>query len=188
MLTSVCRRRLSTSAAAGRNWARNVLYSCARFHEPETVGELCELVSNAASVRALGSRHSFSLCADTEGDLISVAKLPTRVTIDEFSATVRCSAGTTYAALANELETHGWALHAMASLPHISVAGAISTATHGSGDTVGNLTTAVRAARYVAADGELRFVVAGEPLLQAVLLGSLGVLTEVTLRVERSYR
>eukprot|EP00966_Prymnesium_polylepis_P309152 7144539-Prymnesium_polylepis.1 len=147
------------------NWARNIEYSNARFHKPDSVAALQSIVRDSDRVRALGSRHSFSRCADTEGDLVQLGSLPRCVSIENRVAT--CSAGTTYADLCDDIEASGWGLHAMASLPHLTVAGAIATATHGSGDRLGNLTTAVAGIEYVGADGELRTLEAGDDRLQA---------------------
>jgi xylitol oxidase len=95
-----------------------------------------------------------------------------------------------YGELALALDAEGWALHNMGSLPHIGVAGATATATHGSGDANGNLSTAVRALRYVGADGEVRDVARGHADFPALVvgLGAYGLVTEVTLAIEPSYR
>jgi alditol oxidase len=95
----------------------------------------------------------------------------------------------TYAALAEALNRAGLALHSLASLPHISVAGAIATGTHGSGDAKGNLATAVRAVEMVTAAGELRTVAADDPDFEGAVvgLGALGAVTRVTLIVEPFY-
>lgn len=180
-------RRLLCGGASQVNWARNVRYACDAFHAPKCIGDLQRLVKESTSVRAVGSRHSFSDCADTGGDLITLSSLPSEVKIDSSVRTVTVSSATTYATLAAALEQDGWALHAMASLPHLSVAGAVATATHGSGIGSANLTSAVEAVEYVAADGELRTARAGDRAMQAVVLASLGIMTKVTLRVQPSF-
>jgi len=88
------------------------------------------------------------------------------------------------------LDSKGFALHNLASLPHISVAGACSTATHGSGDKNGNLSTAVSALEFVVASGDVVKLTRqdGEAFQGAVVsLGALGVITKVTLDVQPSY-
>ena len=142
-------------------------------------------MAQAAHVRALGTGHSFSRIADTEGILVSAAGLPTVADIDAAAATVTVGGGVKYGDLAQRLHAAGWALPNLGSLPHISVAGACATGTHGSGDRNGNLATAVRAMELVTADGGLltlrRGSDAGRFPGAAVSLGALGVVTTLTL-------
>ena len=177
-------------SSAMHNWAGNVRYR-GQVHMPPTVSDLQALVRRSAKLRVLGTRHSFSLVADANlnGDL--VVPMPAisaagYIAIDAEARTVSCSAGTTYAVLAERLHKQGWALHNMASLPHISVMGALATATHGSGHHLGNLTTALTTCRFVNAKGAL-VRASDATTLQAVLLGALGVVTEVTLRIQPAY-
>ena len=138
-----------------RNWAGNVAYGAARFHEPTTVDEVRSVVVSSTEVRCVGSRHSFNAIADTEGDLISLASMPRQVDVDTRRERVTVDGGIRYAELAIHLERNGMALANLASLPHISVAGACATATHGSGIHNGNLATAVTAMQIVKADGDV---------------------------------
>ncbi|WP_229402609.1 FAD-binding protein [Micromonospora okii] len=169
-----------------RNWAGNIRYAAARRHRPSTVDELRRLVAGSARVRAVGSGHSFNRLGDTTGDLVSLAGLPPTVEVDRERATVTVAAAVRYGDLAARLHAAGYALPTMASLPHISVAGAVATATHGSGAGIGNLATAVTALELVTADGELvtvrRDADARFPGM-VVALGALGVVTRVTLDV-----
>lgn len=169
-----------------RNWAGSHEYA-GRVQAPTSVGQLQELVAGAGHVRALGTRHSFTDVADTTGVLVSTLDLPPTVEVGE--DTVRVAAGVRYGDLALELHAHGRALATMASLPHISVGGAVATGTHGSGDRTGSLAAAVAALEYVGADGELRTVRRGDPDFagHVVALGALGVTTHVTLDVEPAY-
>jgi xylitol oxidase len=173
------------------NWAGNVTFSTTRLHRPASVDELQELVSGGERVRALGTGHSFSRIADTTGDLISVAGLPATIEIDEARAKVTVAAGVRYGELARQLHERGFGLRNLGSLPHISVAGACATGTHGSGITNGNLATAVTAMELVTADGELvtlSRVRDGDRFAGAVVgLGCLGVVTRLTLDIERTY-
>jgi xylitol oxidase len=168
----------------GTNWSGNYAYRAGALHRPQTVEALQELVTRARALRTLGSRHSFTAIGDSE-ELVELNTLPGTIEVDG-AQTVRTPGHTTYAALATELNRHGLALHSMASLPHISVAGAIATATHGSGDDTGNLATAVRALEMVRADGGLVTVAAGDPDFEGVVvgLGALGLVTRVTLSVQ----
>ncbi len=178
---------------AGLNWARNLAYGASRFAEPTSVAELQQLVAEAPQVRALGSRHSFTRIADTSGLLVSVAQLPGSVTVtpaaDGRSGVASVPAGMRYAELARALDAQGWALGAMASLPHISVAGAIATGTHGSGDATGSLATAVVGLELVRSDGSIAMIRRGDEGFDGavVALGALGIVTRVELAVEPSY-
>lgn len=169
----------------GTNWSGNYAYRAHALHRPQTLEELQELVAAAPAVRALGSRHSFTSIADSD-QLVALDALDATIEIDSASQAVSVPGHTTYAALAEELNRHGQALHSMASLPHISVAGAIATATHGSGDHKGNLATAVRSMEMVGPAGELVSVAEGDSDFDGIVvgLGALGVVTRVTLAVQ----
>jgi xylitol oxidase len=169
------------------NWAGSHEYAAARIHEPDSVERLQEVVAAARQVRALGTRHSFTDVADTPGDLVSTLGLPATVEIGD--DTVRVAAGVRYGDLAVRLHERGLALATMASLPHISVGGAVATGTHGSGDRTGSLAAAVSGLELVGADGELRPVRRGDPDFDGhvVSVGALGIATHVTLDVEPAY-
>jgi len=177
--------------AALQNWAGNYTYSAARVHRPATVAELQELVAGSRKLRVLGSRHSFNAIADTPEDLVSLERLQGPPVLDRGRRTVTVEAGVRYGELCRWLDAEGFALHNLASLPHISVAGACATATHGSGDRNGNLATAVAALELVSPDGELIVLsreADGELFRGAVVgLGSVGVVTRVSLDVEPAY-
>lgn len=178
-----------STTPAGSNWAGNVHFTAPRFAQPTSVDELAALVRDARRVRAVGSRHSFSALADSDDLMVSVESLPGAVTVDAERRTASVPAGLRYADLARELDAAGWALGAMASLPHITVAGAVATGTHGSGDAAGSLADAVVALEVVRADGELVTVRRGEPDFAGavVALGALGVVTRVELAIEPRY-
>ena len=115
-----------------RNWAGNHTYR-GRVVRPRSVDELQTLVATHDRVKALGTRHSFTDIADTDGVLVSLEGLPPALRIDESRRSVSVSGAATFHTLSQDLHRQGWALATMASLPHISVAGAIATGTHGSG-------------------------------------------------------
>jgi len=169
------------------NWAVNYKYGAARVHHPKTVEQVQELVNQGRNVKALGTRHSFNDIADTPEDLISMEHFDRVLVLDRHRMTVTVQAGITYGRLCEELNREGYALHNLASLPHISVSGACATATHGSGDTNGNLATAVSAMELVRADGSLVHLSRdrdGEEFQGAVVgLGGLGVVTSLTLDI-----
>jgi xylitol oxidase len=174
------------------NWAGNYVYRAARIHQPETVEQIQELVRRSQKIRALGTRHSFNDIADSPGDLISLEHFDKIVDLDRERRAVTVEAGVRYGQLARWLNGEGYALHNLASLPHISVAGACATGTHGSGDRHGNLATAVSAMEFVTGNGD---VVAlsreqdREQLEGAVVgLGGLGVITRLTLDVSPTFQ
>jgi xylitol oxidase len=142
-------------ASTMTNWAGNVRFRAQRLHRPASVSELQLLVARSRRVRALGTGHSFSPVADTTGDLVSVAALRRLIELDADGGTVTVSAGLRYGELAGPLHAAGRALANLGSLPHISVAGACATGTHGSGVSNGSLATAVTAFEMVGADGDL---------------------------------
>ncbi len=168
-----------------RNWAGNVLFTVDDVARPGSVGELQEVVAGARRVRALGTAHSFNRLADTDGVLVSVAGLPPEVEVaaDRHSATV--AAGMRLGELAVRLDAEGVALTSLPSLPHISLAGACATATHGSGEGVRCLAASVRAVEFVAAGGELRRLARGDECFPGavVALGCLGVVTRMEVDV-----
>ncbi|MGZ6674169.1 MAG: D-arabinono-1,4-lactone oxidase [Solirubrobacteraceae bacterium] len=170
------------------NWAGNHVYRATELHRPATLAQLREIVARAPRVHALGTRHSFSDIADS-AELVALEGLAADVDVDRRGQTVTCSAWLKYGELAEALAAHGMGLHNLASLPHISIAGAITTATHGSGDANGNLATAVRAIELVTSDGEVLTVARGEPDFDGLVvgLGALGIVTRVTLDVEPAY-
>lgn len=176
---------MSTPADRLQNWAGNLAYGAIRRHRPQSVEEVQELVAGARRVKALGSRHSFTPLADTPGELISLERLEIGVTVDPQARTARVGGGIRYGELARELHRAGWALANLASLPHISVAGAVATATHGSGDGNPSLASGVIALELVTASGELVRLSRGALDFDGVVvsLGALGVVTALTLEL-----
>ena len=170
-----------------KNWAGNLTYAALTVLRPTTVAELQDIVTAAPLIRPLGSRHSFNRIADTAAVQVSVSGLPEVFHID--GSTVTVGAGARYGEMVGRLDEAGWALHNLASLPHISIAGAVATGTHGSGDRNGSLATAVAAIQLVTANGELVEVKRGDPDFggMVVSLGLLGVVTQVTLDIEPAY-
>ncbi|MGW7680366.1 FAD-binding protein [Kribbella sp. NPDC054772] len=173
--------------SAVTNWAGNVSFA-SELQRPRSVEELQELVSAAEKVRVLGTGHSFNRIADSTGALVSVQDLPQVIEIGERGVTV--SAGLRYGEITAALQAQGLALHNLGSLPHISVAGACSTGTHGSGDTNGPLADAVNAITFVNAAGELVTLTRDDPDFAGsiISLGALGVTVSLTLDVQPSYQ
>ncbi|CAN5700708.1 FAD-binding protein [soil metagenome] len=174
-----------------KNWAGNYEFRAARVHRPSSVEETQEIVAGVGKARALGTRHSFNAIADSSEDLISTERLDRIVSIDRDRRTVTVEGGLPYGRLCQTLDAEGFAIPNLASLPHISVAGAVATATHGSGERNGNLSTAVSALEIVTADGgfvRLSREVDGDRFAGAVVgLGGLGVVVGVTLDLEPAF-
>jgi xylitol oxidase len=183
----------SAPGPAGTNWAGNLAYRAARLHEPKSVAELQEVVAAAERVKALGSRHCFNDIADTTADLVSLERLPVDVAFEDpdadGSGTVWVPGGMRYGDLVPRLAERGSALPNLASLPHITVAGATATGTHGSGGRNGSLSTSVVALELVRSDGELVTLSSdAADLAGAVVhLGALGVVTRVGLRYRPTF-
>lgn len=177
-----------TNSGQLTNWAGNVKYSTSNVHFPATVEELQELVRKYDKVTVLGSRHSFNRIADSKDRLLSVEKLNKVISLDARSATVTVESGIKYGELAPFLDEHGFALHNLASLPHISIAGAVATATHGSGLKNGNLSTAVSEIEFINAAGEIGTLSKKKDVQQfngaIVSLGALGAVTKLTLELQ----
>jgi xylitol oxidase len=171
-----------------KNWAGNITFS-AEPHRPRSVEELQELVGGSERVRVLGTGHSFNRIADTADTLVSVLDLPKTIEIAADRRSVRVAGGLRYGEVTAALEADGLALHNLGSLPHISVAGACSTGTHGSGNTNGTLASAVVRIEFVGADGSLVSLDRSDADFDGaiVALGALGVTTHLTLAVEPSY-
>jgi alditol oxidase len=172
----------------GKNWAGNYTYRAQKLHRPSTIEQLQEIIANAPYVRVLGSRHSFNDIADSS-ELITLEAMPMDVVVDHEAETVSFNAALKYGELVHTLNEEGVALHNLASLPHISVAGAVATATHGSGETNGNLATAVVGLEFVTSAGEIIEASRGEPDFDGLVvgLGALGAVTRITLEVEPAY-
>jgi alditol oxidase len=171
------------------NWAGNVTFGAPGFHRPATVPELQAVVSKARRIRVLATGHSFNDLADSPGAQVSLAGLPPEVSVDSAARVALVAAGLSYAELAPRLDAHGFALRNLASLPHISVAGATATATHGSGVASQNLSAAVAGLTLVTADGDLvELRRGGDGFDGAVVhLGALGVVVTLTLDLVPSF-
>ncbi len=179
------------NAQAGRtNWAGNLTYHTDNLLTPKTAAEAQQMVKATPKLRALGSRHCFNAIADSTAAQISLAALESMV-IDPAAKTVTVGAGVRYGILAPFIDEEGYALHNLASLPHITAVGACATATHGSGVKNGNLSTAVSGMEIITADGQvvqLSRAKDGDNFKEAVVhLGSLGVVSKITLDVQPTY-
>jgi xylitol oxidase len=170
------------------NWAGNYVYGAHRVHAPTHLEEAQEIVSRAERIHVLGSGHTFSSIVDS-AELISLESLPARCQIEPQTGTVEVSGSIRYGELATALQPAGLALANLASLPHIAVAGAIQTATHGSGNGNGNLATSVAGVELLRSDGEISSFARGDPDFDGVVvgLGALGAVLRLSLDVEPAY-
>ena len=168
-----------------RNWAGNIVFNASQVIQPASLEELQAIMHQADRLRVLGSGHSFSRIADTDGVLVSLAGLSGIRSLDPAARTVTIAGGTTYAQLLPALHAAGYALENLASLPHITVAGAVSTATHGSGNGNRNLAAAVAGLELVTADGKIISRQRGEVDFDGMVvgLGALGVVSALTLDI-----
>jgi xylitol oxidase len=175
-----------------RNWAGNRAYRSRQVFAPQSVDELAGIVRRSESIRALGTRHSFNQLADTTGDHVSLARLAVPIRLDPDAGTVTVGGGQRYGELCQFLESAGFALANLASLPHISVAGSCATGSHGSGVRNASLAAAAAGLEVVRADGEIERIDRTTPadaLHGAVVsLGALGVVSSVTLDIEPTFR
>jgi xylitol oxidase len=174
-----------------KNWAGNLDYASAEVRRPTSVEELAGIVAGASRVKALGSRHSFNRVGDTDGVHVLLDALPQRIELAPDRATARVSGGVSYGELCRTLEQSGVAIHNLASLPHISVAGAVQTGTHGSGVDFQSLAGAVQSIDLVRPSGDhvsLSRADGDEFLASVVGLGALGIVTGLELAVQPSFR
>jgi alditol oxidase len=171
------------------NWAGNIAFGAPDFYRPATVSELQSVVARAGRIRVLATGHSFNDMADSPGAQVTLAGLPPEVSVDSAASAARVAAGLSYAELAPRLDAHGFALRNLASLPHISVAGATATATHGSGPANQNLAAAVAGLTLVTAEGELVELRREDDDFHGAMvhLGALGVVASLTLDLVPSF-
>lgn len=177
--------------APATNWSGTYAYTAPERATPRTVDDVVRLVRGGdGPLKALGTRHSFTDLPETAGTLVDMTGIAGEIVVDPDAGTVTAPGGTRYGVIAAHLDAAGWALHNMGSLPHINVAGATATGTHGSGDGNGVLSAAVRALDYVGADGEVRTVRRGDADAAALVVGvgAFGLVTAVTLDIQPAYR
>jgi alditol oxidase len=174
-----------------RNWAGNVEYGTEQLYSARSLEDVRTFVRKQSRLKVLGTRHCFNKIADSTDQFLSLKTMDKVVELDSKARTVTLEAGMGYGQLCPYLDAKGWALHNLASLPHISIAGACSTATHGSGDKNGNLATAVSALEIVNAAGDvikLSRQQDGDTFRGAVVgLGALGAVTKVTLDIQPTF-
>jgi FAD-linked oxidoreductase len=176
------------------NWARNERCHPARLEEPRSEDEAAALLRDAADrgqrVRAVGSGHSFTPVCLTDGVAMSLRHLDRVLDVDHQTRRVRAQAGISVNALAHALHANGLALENQGDIDTQAIAGALATATHGTGTAFGNLSSRVVRARVATPTGEIVECAEDSDELRAarVSVGALGVLTEVTIECVPAFR
>ena len=175
-----------------KNWAGNFTFNASSWHAPTSLEALQELVQTASKIRAVGTRHSFNQVADSQHALVSMEHFNQVISLDRENLTVTVEAGIRYGELSQYLNRQGYALHNLASLVHIGVAGACATGTHGSGMHNGCLSTAVAAMELLKPNGESVYLSRENDaeMFDGVVvgLGALGIITGLTLDIEPAFQ
>ena len=173
-----------------QNWSKNVDFNDRAFLQPESLAELQEIVRSNQKIRARGTAHCFNEIANTSSYAINLAKMLRVIEVSAATNSVKVSSGLTYGELAPALHNQGWALSNLASLPHISIAGSISTGTHGSGIKNQNLANQVLSLDIVTAEGELRHIDRANPAFNALVvgLGLGGIVYQYELKIEPTFQ
>jgi alditol oxidase len=167
------------------NWSGNITFGAPGFYRPSSLGELQSVVARSGRIRVLATGHSFNDMADSPGAQVTLAGMPAEVSVDSARSVARVAAGLSYAEVAARLDEQGFALRNLASLPHISVAGACATATHGSGAANQNLAAAVAGLTLVTAAGDVVELTGDDGAV--VHLGALGILISLDLKLVPSF-
>src|SRR5712664_2109910 len=174
-----------------KNWAGNLEYSTDRLYSATSVEQVRSYVKKQSKLKVLGQRHCLNNIADSTDNFLSINSTSVMVALEPDARSVTVDACVTYGQLCPHLHSKGFALHNLASLPHISIAGACSTATHGSGEKNGNLATAVSGLEIVSAAGDIVKLSRqqdGQAFLGAVVgLGAMGVITKITLDIQPTF-
>ena len=173
------------------NWSTTVTFHESHTLHPGSMDELSEIVRSSPKVRARGTAHCFNTIADSYESVVILDNMPRQIEIDSATQTAVVSAGLNYAEISESLEASGWALHNLASLPHISIGGAVSTGSHGSGVKNGALHTAVKALTLMLPDGSVKTLRPErdpEFFASVVGLGLTGIAINYELAIEPSYR
>jgi FAD/FMN-containing dehydrogenase len=173
-----------------KNYGRTWSFRPSSVAYPESAEEVAALVARANKVRVMGSRHSWSKGIVTDGTLLSLDRMNRLVRVDKEKLRVTVQAGITLRALNARLEEHGLALANLGSIDAQSLAGAISTGTHGTGRRFQCLAAQVESLELVDGEGKRRRLGHGDPDFDAVVvgLGCFGIVHEITLAVVPSFQ
>jgi L-gulono-1,4-lactone dehydrogenase len=192
-------RRVGTTRAHWTNWGRNQVCVPAALRRPASEGELRQIVAETAGasgttrrIKVVGTGHSFSSIACTNGVMVDLSAYNRVVGHDPERGTVTVEAGIALHKLSDELDRRGLALANMGDIDRQTIAGATQTATHGTGLRFGNLSSQIVGLRLITADGDVLECTPDEnpEVFEAarVGLGALGVVSTVTLQCVRAFR
>ena len=176
------------------NWARNQRCVPDAVHQPASTDEVARIVRQAHEagqrVKVIGAGHSFTATAMTDGVMLRLDNMTQILNVNREAGQVHVQAGATLHDFCRELHNYGLALPNLGDIDVQSIAGAISTATHGTGSGLGNLATNVVAMTLVNGKGEIVELNEGDPRISiaAVGVGALGVVCEVVLQCVPSFR
>lgn len=176
------------------NWARNQRCVPDAVHQPTSTDEVARIVRQAHEagqrVKVIGAGHSFTATAMTDGVMLRLDNMTQILNVDGETGQVHVQAGATLHDFCRELHSYGLALPNLGDIDVQSIAGAISTATHGTGFGLGNLATNVVAMTLVSGKGEIVELNEGDPRMSiaAVGVGALGIVCEVVLQCVPSFR
>jgi alditol oxidase len=175
-----------------KNWAGNVEYATDQLYSATSFDDAQNFVRKHDKFKVLGTKHCFNHIADSKTEFLSLRSMDKVLSLDAEARTVTVPADIAYGQFAPYLHEKGFALHNLASLPHISVAGACATATHGSGEKNGNLATQVASFEMITASGDIVKLARKDNedtfLGSVVNLGALGVITKMTLNLQPTFQ
>jgi len=174
--------------AGWSNWAGNVECQPSQVVEPRNLEEVRSLLAGNGSLRVAGSGHSFTPIVATDGTLLSLRHLTGILDVDRAGMKAEIAAGTRIADLGAELQSAGLALANQGDVDVQMLAGAISTGTHGTGITLGSLSTMVSGLKLATADGAIVDISGGDLKAASLSLGTMGVIASVTLDLLPAYR
>jgi FAD-linked oxidoreductase len=176
------------------NWSGSVKFKPAQIAKPVSEAEIQRLVEECGHqgrvLRTVGSGHSFSSLIETNGCLLSLDRLQGLVSLDPASGVAELFGGTKLWAMNDLLFEKGRCLENLGDINRQSIAGTVSTGTHGTGAKFGSVSTQLEEITLVTADGSLRTIGADSELFKAaqVSLGAFGVITRVKLRTLPAYK
>lgn len=173
------------------NWAKNHSCTAKNYYQPETEEEMMEVIRNHSKIRMVGSGHSWSAVCLSEEALLNLDHYNKVIELNKEQLQLRVQAGIKLWQLNAYLDTHGLALKNLGSIDRQSIAGAVSTGTHGSGINFQILGSQVQEFSLIKADGQKVIINRDKDKelfeMALVNLGCLGVITEVVLNVVPAY-
>jgi FAD/FMN-containing dehydrogenase len=171
------------------NWGRNISVEIPHYYQPVSENEICDIVRKSEKIRLVGAGHSWSaLCVSSEA-LINLDNYNKVLSIDKNNLTARIQSGIRIYQLNQALDREGLAVINLGSYDRQSVAGALSTCTHGTGIEYQILASQVESYSLIKADGTVEEITKTHPLFYAAVtgMGTLGIISEITLKVTPAF-